>query len=259
MHSLSNERRQASKLRRRQVRRRRIVAIAVVVPLVIGAIWAAYAWPATRPARVADPKSVSQFGGATAVDRRVVVAHLGGVDLLLPIKLAATTAVAFHPVDNANSVSFKPVGEPGDASSVSSTLVDLLSSGGMRYYLLSGDGSDASSGTGGLDVGALPGAFVYSPVDGKVVSVKDYQLLGRYPDTEVQIQLADDPSLLLVVTHLAKVSVRIGDDLTAGETPLGAVRGFPSQFDQQLRHFTSDAGDHVQMVAVRVPTELSGF
>ena len=235
------------------------MAIAVVVPLIIGAIWAAYAWPATRPARVPDSGAVSQFGHATAVDKRVVVARLDGIDLLLPVKADATTAVAFHPVDNPNGVAFKPLGEPGDASSVSSTLGDLLSSGGMRYYLLSGDGNDASSRTGGLDVGALPGAFVYAPVDGKVTSVEQYELLGRYHDTEVQIQVADDPSLLLVVTHLAKVPVKIGDDLTAGETPLGVVRGFPPQFDQELRRFTTDAGDHVQLVALRVPTQLSGF
>ena len=259
MQSLRNERRQAAMLRRRQVRRRRIVAITVVVPLVIGAIWAAYAWPAPRPARVPDHGAVSQFGQATAVDRRVVVARLGGVELLLPVKPDATTAVAFHPVDNPNGVAFKPVGEPGDASSVSSTLGDLLNSGGLRYYLLSGDGNDASSRTGGLDVGALPGAFVYAPVDGRVTSVKVYDLLGRYRDTEVQIQVADDPSLLLVVTHLAKVPLRIGDDLTAGESPLGVVRGFPQQFVQALRRYTNDAGDHVQMVAVRVPTQLSGF
>jgi murein DD-endopeptidase MepM/ murein hydrolase activator NlpD len=260
MHSLSNERRQASKLRRRQVRRRRIVAIGVVVPLIICAIWAAYAWPAPKPARVPDAAVISQFHQASSVDRRVVMARLEGADLLLPVRLEASTAVAFHPVDNANSVAFTPVGEPGDASSVSSTLGDIFSGGGgMRYFMMGGDGSDASSRTGGLDVGAVPGAFVYSPVDGRVVSVKDYKLLGRYDDTEIKIQLADDPSLLLVVTHVARAQVRIGATVSAGETALGAVRGFPASLDQQLHQFTTDAGDHVQLVAIRVPTQLSGF
>jgi hypothetical protein len=260
MHSLSNERRQASRLRRRQVRRRRIVAIGLVVPLVIGAIWAAYAWPAPKPARVPDPAVISQFHQSSSVDRRVVVAKLEGIDLLLPVKLEASTAVAFHPVDNPNSVALSPVGQPGDASSVSSTLGDIFSTGGgMRYYTMGGDGSDASSRTGGLDVGAVPGAFVYSPVDGRVVSVKVYQLLGRYDDTEIEIQLADDPSLLLVVTHIAGAQVKIGATVSAGETALGSVRGFPATLQQQLHQFTTDAGDHVQLVAVRVPTQLSGF
>ncbi len=53
--------------------------------------------------------------------------------------------------------------------------------------------------------------------------------------------------------------MKIGADVTAGETVLGAVRGFPPQLEQDLRQFTTDAGDHVQLVAVRVPTQVSGF
>ena len=235
------------------------MAIGVVVPLVIGAIWAAYAWPSPAPALVPAANVVSQFGQASAVDRRIVVARLEGIDLLLPVKLEATTAVAFHPVDNANSVALTPVGRPGDSSGVSGTLADLFATGGMRYYVMGGDASDASSRTAGLDVGAVPGAFVYSPVDGRVIAVTAYKLLGRYDDTEIELQLADDPSLLLIITHVIRAQVTIGADVTAGETVLGAVRGFPSQLDQPLRQFTTDAGDHVQLVAVRVPTQISGF
>ena len=259
MQSLRNERRLAKKARRHQVRRRRIMAIAVVVPLVIGAIWAAYAWPAPKAARVPGANVVSQFAQAGSVDRHIVVARLESIDLLLPVRLEATTAVAFHPVDNKNSVALTPVGQPGDTSGVSGPLADLFAHGGMRYFVTGGDASDASGGTAGLDVGAVPGAFVYSPVDGRVIAVTAYKLLGRYDDTEIELQLADDPSLLLIVTHVAKAQVAIGADVTAGETVLGAVRGFPPQLDQDLRKFTTDAGDHVQLVAVRVPTQVSGF
>ena len=89
------------------------MAIAVVVPLVIGAIWAAYAWPAPKPARVPAANVVSQFGQAGTVDRRIVVARVENIDLLLPVKLEASTAVAFHPVDNANSVGADPGGPAG--------------------------------------------------------------------------------------------------------------------------------------------------
>ena len=154
------------------------MAIAVVVPLVIGAIWAAYAWPASRPARVPAVNVVSQFGQAGTVDRRIVVAKVENIDLLLPVKLEASTAIAFHPVDNANSVALSPVGRPGDPSGVGGTLSDLFASGGMRYYQMGGDASDASSRTAGLDVGAVPGAYVYSPVDGRVIAVTKYEMLG---------------------------------------------------------------------------------
>ena len=235
------------------------MAIAVVVPLVIAAIWAAYAWPAPKPARVPGANAVSQFAQAGSVDRRIVVARLESIDLLLPVRLDATTAVAFHPVDNSNSVALTPVGQPGDTSGVSGPLADLFAHGGMRYFMTGGDASDASSATAGLDVGAVPGAFVYSPVDGRVIAVTVYQLLGRDTDDEIELQLDDDPSLLLIITHIAKPQVTIGADVTAGESVLGTVRGFPRELDQDLRRFTTDAGDHVQLVAVRVPTQVSGF
>jgi hypothetical protein len=151
------------------------------------------------------------------------------------------------------------VGRPGDSSGVAGTLAVLFAKGGMRYYMTGGDASDSSSRTAGLDVGAVPGAFIYSPVDGRVIAVTAYKLLGRYDDTEIELQLADDPSLLLIITHVVKAQVAIGADVTAGETVLGAVRAFPAQLHQDLRQFTTDNGDHVQLVAVRVPTQISGF
>jgi len=235
------------------------VAILVVVPLVIGAVWAAYAWPSPKPARVPSANVVSQFGQSGTVVRQIVVARLEGIDLLLPVKLEATTAVAFHPVDNRNSVALQPVGRQGDPSGVAGTLADLFASGGMRYYEMGGDASDASSRTAGLDVGAVPGAFIYSPVDGRVIAVTHYQLLGRYWDNEIDLQLDDDPSLLLIITHVVRPQVKIGAEVTAGQSVLGAVRAFPRSLHQDLRQFTTDNGDHVQLVAVREPTQISGF
>ena len=107
--------------------------------------------------------------------------------------------------------------------------------------------------------GGRPRRLRLQPVDGRVIAVTVYQLLGRYTDDEIELQLDDDPSLLLIITHIAKPQVTIGADVTAGESVLGTVRGFPRELDQDLRRFTTDAGDHVQLVAVRVPTQVSGF
>ena len=236
------------------------MVIAVAAPLIPLAIWAAYALPATSPANVPDPGAARPFAEASGVDRRIVVARVGDIDLVLPVAIEATTAVAFHPVDNRNSVAFTPVGERADASGVATRLADTLEGGGgVSYYLMEGNGSDDSQATAGLDVGAVPDTYLYSPVDGRVVAVTDYRLLGRYDDTEIQIQLADDPSVLLVITHVDKASAVIGNDVKAGETALGRVRGFPSDLDQGLAQFTNDGGDHVQLVALRVTPQLSGL
>ena len=240
MHrSPANQRRRARERRRDHIRRRRAVALVVLVALIILAVWAAYAIPGATPARVPQNASRSAFDQAPAGTAEVIVASVEGVDILLPVAREATTAVAFHPVENANSVAFTPAG-------------------GVKYHLMSGDGADRSSATAGLDVGAVPGAAVVSPVDGKVTAVKQYQLLGRYTDTEIDIQFASDPSLLLVMTHLAHTSVHLGDTVLHGETPLGAVRGFPSGLKQALSQYTTDAGDHVQLAVLRVSSQLAG-
>jgi hypothetical protein len=260
MHSLSNERRQARVHRRRQVRRRRVVALGAGVLLLLFAVWAAYSLPQTKAARVPTPEVVSPFAKARGVEKRVVVARIDDIDILLPVKLDATTAVAFHPVDNSNGVAFTPVGARVDSTGVTTKLADIFSSGGgMQYYLMGGNGSDGSPETAGLDVGAVPGVFVYAPANGRIVAVKEYRLLGTHPDIEIQIQLADDPSLLLVINHLTQASVGIGDQVEAGETALGRVRRFPAEVDQDLKQFTNDAGDHVQLIALRMTPQLSGF
>jgi hypothetical protein len=261
MHrSPANQRRRAEGRRRDQIRRRRAVALVVIVTLIILAVWAAYAIPGATPARVPQSAARSAFDQAPAGTADVVVASVGGVDILLPVAREATTAVAFHPVENGNTVAFAPAGDRVSGGSLGQKLADVFAGGGgVKYYLMSGGGADRSSSTAGLDVGAVPGAAVVSPVDGKVTAVKQYQLFGRYTDTEVDIQIAGDRSLLLVMTHLARPRVHLGDTVLRGETTLGSLRGFPSGLKQALSQYTSDTGDHVQLVVLRVSSQLAGF
>ncbi len=258
MQNPSGKRWRAVIARRRQVRRRRALAVALVVPLVIAAVWAAYAWPTRAPALVPSTNAVSQFDQAPTNPQRLVIARLENIPLLLPVPLGATTAIAFQPVDQEHTVAFAPAGGQARLSAASSTSSGNAWNGGLHYYTMGGDGTDVSAPTAGLDVGAVPGAAVYAPVDGQVVAVTTYKLLGRYPDTEIDLQLAQDSSVILMITHIENAQVSIGDSVIAGVTTLGSVRGFPPQLDQPLRQFTTDNGDHVQLVAVRVPVQLSG-
>jgi len=248
----------ATRSRRGRVRRRRLAAVVVVATLVIVAVWIAYAWPSQAPALVPTPGTATPLAPSGGDPQRIVVAYLQGIAVLLPVPLSDATAVAFQPVDDRHAIAFAPVGRLGDPSGPGGALAAIFASGGLRYYTMKGDSSASSAPTAGLDVGAVPGSTVYAPVDGQVTAVTDYLLLGRYPDTEVDLQLAGDPSVILQITHLAGAQVTIGDTVTAGQTVLGAVRGFPAQLDQPLRQFTTDDGDHVEMVAEPVPTQLSG-
>jgi hypothetical protein len=237
-----------------------VAAASLVITLVVLAMAVAYAWPSRVPAQIPKVVADSPFQKAGGVKRRIVVARVEAIDMLLPVAQQQTTAIAFHPVDNGNTVPFSPLGERVNSPTLASKVADIFTGGdGPRYYLMTGDGGDGSSSTSGLDVGAVPGVFVYSPVDGRVTAVKPYDLLGRYADSEVDIQLSDDPSLLLVVTHLKRPRVKIGDDVRAGQTVLGRLRGFPTVVQQDLRQYTADAGDHLQLVMLRITPNLAGF
>jgi len=260
MQSLTTGRRRSLDRRRKQIRRRRAVALVTVVTLVLLAVWLAYSVPTATPARVPQAAAEPTFAGKPAVDSRVIVATVETVEVLMPVALDATTAIGYHPVDNANTVPFSPQGELVSGGSLTEKLADVFKGGGeLKYYLMSSDASDRSSSTSGLDVGAMPGSDVVSPIDGKVVSVRETEILGRYDDVEIGIQASDDPSVVITVSHVVSPTVKPGDSVRKGETFLGQVRAFPSGLQQELSKYTSDAGDHVQLMAVRVQPDIAGL
>jgi hypothetical protein len=261
MHtSPANQRRRELTRRRTQIARRRVVALVVLVTLISVAVWVAYAIPGQTPAQVPAVAAEPSFGAAVRSDEDVVVARVEGVDVLLPVAQQVTTAVAFHPVDSATAVPFTPVGDRLGGGGLGQKLADIFAGGGgVQYYLMGGEGGEPSSSTAGMDVGAVPGSPVVSPVDGKVTAIKQYKVLGRYGDVELDVRLASDPSLLMIITHLAKPKVQIGDVVQRGVTSLGVVRGFPTGLDQSLSQYTSDNGDHLQLMVLRVDQELGSL
>lgn len=259
MQSLSFDRRRARLRRQQQIRRRRVVTLVAVVTLVSLAVGAAYAMPTTTPANIPDTTVIAASSSSGGGDH-VVVASVQGVDLLLPVQQQFTTAIAYHGVENSNAVALSPHGSLQSGGSLITRLADVFrSGGGVRYYLMGAGAGSASPATAGLDVGAVPGSSIVSPLDGQVTAVKTYSLLGRYTDEEIDIRFASNPGLLLVVTHVTDVAVSIGDEVQAGVTQLGCVRAFPTQVVQNLKQFTSDAGDHVQLMVLHVPASIAGF
>jgi len=258
MHGLTPDRRLRLDRRRKQIRRRRAGALVIVATLSLLAVWLAYALPADTPARVPAAAAQPTFAEKASVDRGVVVATVDDIEILLPVALEDTTAIGYHAADSPDSVAFSPKGERASGGGLTQKLADLFRGGGGLAYYLMGEGDDASA-TGALDIGAIPGAEVFSPVDGKVVAIEHTVIAGKYKDVEIRIQVADDPTLLLVVSHIAEPAVELGDGVARGDTLLGSVRGYPAGVTQELSRFTSDAGDHVQFVALRVTPDLAGL
>ena len=237
-----------------------MVALVALVALTSLAVWVAYALPGQTPAQVPAAVAEPSIGGSADAGEAVVVARIDDVDVLLPVARRATTAVAFHAVDNSDTVPFTPVGDRLGGGDLGQKLADIFAGGGgVQYYLMGGTGGEESPSTSGLDVGAVPGSEVVSPVDGKVTAIKEYSIFGRHDDVEIDIQLTSDPSLLLVVTHIATPKVEIGDVVQRGTSVLGTVRGFPASLEQALSQYTSDNGDHVQLLVLRVTPELTSL
>ena len=233
------------------MRRRRVIAAGVVLPVVALAVVVACAVPFQRPAAVPESSAATLLGAAPQPSPQpIIVARLEGLDLLLPVEPSAATAVAFHPVEYENALPLSPVEE--DASQAADGTP-------LRCYLMDGSGECRSSPTAGLDVGSVPGSPILSPVDGQVSAVREYTLLGRHRDCEIDIAVAADPTLRVVMTHVASPRVHVGDQVRAGFSVLGEVRGFPAAVHQDISRFTNDAGDHVQVLVLRVTPNLAGL
>lgn len=259
MYGVTTDRRRARDARRKQIRRRRFAVLVLAVTLVSLAVWAAAALPTSTPAKVPATVADPTFG-ATPVAEQIVIARVEEVPIVLPVPSEATTAIAYHPVGTPEAVAFAPQGECVSGGGIGRRLADIFSSGGgVQYYLIDSEGAGSSPATAGLSVGAAPGSSIVSPVDGVVTAVKEYELMGRHPDIQVDIRLASDPTLLLVLTHVDHVQVAPGEEVVAGETMVGEVRAFARELDQALRAFTSDNGDHAQLMVLRVASELGEF
>jgi hypothetical protein len=88
---------------------------------------------------------------------------------------------------------------------------------------------------------------VLAPLTGTVVKVKRYKLYGQHDDYELHIQPAGHPDIDCVIIHIDKLTVKPGDPVTAGVTPIGVVRKLSDRVDHQLGDYTRDGGDHIHV------------
>ncbi|MGZ4257804.1 MAG: hypothetical protein ACXVRE_08585, partial [Gaiellaceae bacterium] len=118
---------------------------------------------------------------------------------------------------------------------------------GLRYYVIGG-GTGASTGT--LDVGAVSGTDVYSPVDGTIVGITPYVIAGKPYGARIDIQPTNSPSLVVSLTHLRPdPSLRVGSTVGATTSKLGTVVDFTGVEQQALARYTQNAGNHVAVSA----------
>lgn len=245
--------------KRAQVARRNIalaVGLAVTGVFVTGFMWR---WVsdmqvAARPM----PTRSSAFQGAVVraaspqAQPTPVFASYRSLRLRLPVATTDLTELGFHQASYAYALRMKsrlPDADMDAANKKRGTEHDgvkvekgLLPRQVLRMWRDRPGKPDTAA-----DVGALAGAGVLAPLDGTVVLVKRYSLYGKYPDVQIHIRPDAAPTVDCVIIHIEDPTVKAGDRVMAGITPIGRVRKLSDRIHHQLGDYTSDPGDHVHL------------
>ncbi|HVC86517.1 MAG TPA: hypothetical protein VNC40_03725 [Gaiellaceae bacterium] len=255
--SPSAQPRRASSIRRRQLdRERRLRRLAVLVALAVVAVVTLLvsAFGGSGAAvQAAAPASASRLVPA-GPPLPEIVARLGALHIQLPVSQSRVTAIGYQG-GTTGALTLAPLGTQANQGLLQRVLHAVIggSSGDPRWYQLGGgEGPDSSS----IDVGALAGTDVYSPVDGTIVSIDNVILNGQAYGSQIDIQPTGAPSLVVSVSHVrVDPSLVVGSPVTAAGSKLGSVADFTQVERQALARYTNDSGNHV-VIEVRPSATL---
>jgi hypothetical protein len=173
----------------------------------------------------------------------------GNLVLDVPITQRRITAIVYHGIGSTQAIPLVPIGSQRNAG-ILNTIAKMLTGapdggGGPSYYV---DGAGGGPSTGSVDIGAVAGTDVYSPVDGKVTSIRPYVIDGAAHGNIIEIQPTSTPADVVTMTSvLAAPGVVVGTTVTAAKTKLGSVVDLSKVLTQEVAKYTSDAGNHVHI------------
>ena len=272
------------------------VAIAVVNPALVGSATAALGveWPLAagfsagadshdareaREASASDRRGFTRVGDSTFTTRELqaikeqeyatpLVARCNGVDLRCPVSPADLTGILFHQASYGYALRLDTELPDADYEQTAdrrsmriNRTVDFdqandawLDAEVLHIWRT----TDATEMDTSIDIGALAGTTIVSPVSGTVVLVKDYQLYDEMPDVEIHIRPDGRDDLDCVLIHTTDAAVAAGEHVEAGKTPLAKVRDIEAFLtDVQLGFFTPEGvggnHTHVQMNDANYP------
>lgn len=252
----ARDRRQSARVRRNRTVAA-VIAVAVLVVAVVGWRAASDRFAATHPfapKRASAPAGVTVATAAPAEPTPMFAAYRS-LQLRLPVAPVDLTEVGFHQASYSYALPMTtplPDADMTAAKKLQTTNRDLtkqeqgpaatLTGSVLRMWRDRPGQPDTA-----VDIGADPGAKVFSPVTGTVVLVKEYDLYNKYPDTQVHIQPDGFPNVDVVLIHFQDPTVRAGDRVEAGVTQVGSLRKLSDKMNLQLRSYTSNGGNHVHL------------
>lgn len=172
-----------------------------------------------------------------------VLATIGNLRVQSPVAQGGVTAVGFHDSGDGALV-LQPVGPQANEGLLARLWRRITGSSrrGLAWYQLE------SGALRTLDVGAVAGTDVYSPVDGTVVAIRDHVVSGRKAGAEIELRPTSAPSLVVALQNVrADPALTVGANVAAGSSKLGAV-GDISRFEHQaLSRYAADRGNNVSI------------
>jgi hypothetical protein len=172
-----------------------------------------------------------------------VLATVGNLRVQSPVAQGGVTAVGFHGSAN-GALELKPVGPQANEGLIARLWRRITGSSrvGLQWYQLSGGPLRT------LDVGAVAGTDVYSPVDGAVVAIRDQIVSGRRVGAEIELRPTSAPSLVVAIANVRPdPSLTVGANVAAGSSKLGTVTDISRYERQALERYASDGGNNVSL------------
>ena len=171
-----------------------------------------------------------------------VLATVGNLQIKLPVAGDAVTAVGFHGA-GAGSLALSPVGRRLNEGILARLWRRIAGSaqGGAVWIQL-----DGGTNTDVLDVGAMPGTDVYSPVAGTVVSISDFVIDGKAFGARIDVRPNSAPSLIVSLSHVEPdPSLTVGSPVLASSSKLGTVVNVAAVERQALAKHAGARGNNV--------------
>ena len=225
-------------------RRRRILAVSVVMLSVLALVLAAFAQvPGVKDqALPIDPNNAGPD---------VVLAEAAGVGISSPIRPEELRGLGYHP-EGESLVEMSPRGKNLSRNPVLGLFASDSTPEKIQYHLMD-PASRQGSHTGSLDVGAEAKTAVYAPVSGTVTAIRPDPVLQEGAKV-VEIKPVENPDLRISVSLVQEIEGEIGpkSPVAAGMTRLGSVADMGEVLKPQLASYTSDAGNHVSVSASKV-------
>jgi hypothetical protein len=169
------------------------------------------------------------------------LAGVSNLRIQSPIAEGGVTAVGFHGSDDGALV-LQPVGPQANEGLLARLWHRITGSeheGFAWYQLESGDLRT-------IDVGAVAGTDVYSPVDGTVIAIRTHVISGRAVGAEIELRPSSAPSLVVALQNVkADPALSVGANVAAGSSKLGTVVDIGSMEDQALADYAPDKGNNV--------------